>query len=637
MNSDLKRPAEVRIGIVANSARVAFIKTRLVAEGFSNLALFRGRDALLQYLRQHRAEHAPQAGLGQAASWPPAFDLLILSEVLEQAELDQLIPQVSSGQLGGMGLIMVTDADLNAALELQRRYRDLGALDVLSLNGSWQALGSRLLLAAGLVEERRQRHQAVSRYKAEISQRKVLETRLRYQVMHDEITGVGNYKNLEQRLENSTLHARQYGQSNGLIYINLGQFRLVNDIEGHEAGNQVLIRVASALRAELDSETLLARIGADEFAVLLENCSEDQLQQTARRLHAKINAITYIGRDNHYHATASLGLALQTPASAETAQKFFSNAKYACALARKRGRNCIYRFNPDDDGIRMLEQDLKWVQRIRDALAGNQFSLMFQPVLDIKRGQISHSEALLRMRGRDGELVSPAQFIPVAERMGLIQQIDLWVVEHGLDIIGRLHDSYDHISFGLNLSAHAFESGDLLPLVERKLEQHWINPGRIVFEITETAAITSVGATRDLLGRLRAMGCRFALDDFGSGFASFSYLKNFPVDLLKIDGSFIVNLHSDPMDQLLVKSMVEVAHRLNKKVIAEFVETQEVLDMLQGYGVDYAQGYLIGRPTAQMESLLGRRQGGGHVDLLGDDLGDGMLRPLLETGWDSGA
>lgn len=598
---------EARICIVANSGRATILIKRLMSNGFRGLTVVRGGDALLEQLRQSANPEARRQPMGRRleALEPveAAFDVIFLTEVLSQEDLTDLTRLLNGGELGWMGVIVVLDGEPPDP-ERGALLRRLGALDIFALNGPWSELVSRLLLVSGLVEERRQRHQMVDRYRAEISQRKVLETRLRYQVMHDELTGLINYRNLEQRMENATLHARQYVRTNGLIYLNLGQFKLVNDIEGHEAGNQVLVMVANKLRSEVDNSAVLARIGSDEFVVLLENTSESRVQQAALLLHQKINEIVYVGKDNTYHATASMGIALQTPESAENAQKFFANAKQACRLARQRGRNSIYRFDPRDDGIKILEQDLKWAQKIRDALTNDQFFLVFQPVINLEKNRITHAEALIRMRGPGGETISPAQFIPVAERMGLIHQIDLWVVEHTLDLIGRLHDSYAHVSFGLNLSTHAFECPDLLPLIERKLEQHWIDPGRIVFEITETAAITSVAETRRMLARLRGLGCRFALDDFGSGFASFSYLKNFPVDVLKIDGSFIVNLPSDPMDQMLVRSMVDVAHNLNKQVIAEFVEKQEVVDMLRDYGIDYAQGYLFGKPEQEMQALL---------------------------------
>ncbi|MCK4951465.1 MAG: EAL domain-containing protein, partial [Gammaproteobacteria bacterium] len=207
---------------------------------------------------------------------------------------------------------------------------------------------------------------------------------------------------------------------------------------------------------------------------------------------------------------------------------------------------------------------------------------------------------LIRMQGEGGETYTPADFIPVAERMGLIQQIDLWVVEHALDFLAALPPEKADIIMSINLSGRAFQDRTLLPLIKQKLEMTWVSASRLTFEITETAAITNFSETRDMVARLRALGCRFALDDFGSGFCSFSYIKNYPVDILKIDGSFIVNMINDETDQLLVKSMIEVSHSLGKKVVAEYVENRQILEKLREFGVDYVQGYYIGMPDAEL-------------------------------------
>ena len=247
-----------------------------------------------------------------------------------------------------------------------------------------------------------------------------------------------------------------------------------------------------------------------------------------------------------------------------------------------------------------LRSAIHWVPLIRDALTNNKFTLVFQPVLDLKNRTIAHYETLIRMIGNDGELITPNNFIPVAEKMGLIHDIDIWVVSHAIDILNALPEKHKNTSFNINLSSHAFQDTTLLPLLKKKIEKTGIQASRITFEITETAAIANFSQTREMILNIRKLGCRFALDDFGSGFSSFNYIKEFPVDYLKIDGTFITNLANDQVDQTLIKSMIEIARKLNKKTIAEFVENKMVLDLLVQYGADYAQGYFIGKPSPEL-------------------------------------
>jgi EAL domain-containing protein (putative c-di-GMP-specific phosphodiesterase class I) len=240
-----------------------------------------------------------------------------------------------------------------------------------------------------------------------------------------------------------------------------------------------------------------------------------------------------------------------------------------------------------------LRHSVKWAPRIRAALKQEKFVLEFQPIYSLKERKINHYECLIRMRGQGDKLYYPQDFIPVAEAMGLIHQIDLWVVNHAFELLTHIPSD---TALAVNLSGNIFLDQNLYPLVERKLLETGADPSRLVFEITETSAISNFEQTKQMVDRLRHLGCRFALDDFGAGFNSYSYLKHFPVDILKIDGGFITNLHNDPVDQLLVKSMIDISHSLGKKTVAEFVEDRETLKMLQEFGVDFVQGYLIGKP-----------------------------------------
>jgi EAL domain-containing protein (putative c-di-GMP-specific phosphodiesterase class I) len=246
-----------------------------------------------------------------------------------------------------------------------------------------------------------------------------------------------------------------------------------------------------------------------------------------------------------------------------------------------------------------LRHSVEWAPRIRSALKDGRFMLEFQPIYSLKTGDITHYECLIRMIGeKSGEVYQPQQFIPVAEDMGLIYQIDCWAMNRAFEMLDKLPE---HISLAINLSSHALLNESFYGLVQDKLQEIDVNPDRIIFEITETTAISNYKQAKRMVTQIQSLGCNFALDDFGAGFNSYNYLKHFPVDILKIDGSFITQLEHDPVDQLLVKSMIDIAHRLGKKTVAEYVERESTLELLKNYGVDYIQGFLIGRPQSQID------------------------------------
>jgi EAL domain-containing protein (putative c-di-GMP-specific phosphodiesterase class I) len=270
-----------------------------------------------------------------------------------------------------------------------------------------------------------------------------------------------------------------------------------------------------------------------------------------------------------------------------------AHAEQACFVAKTRGGNAVHRFSQDDDILQKMRDDMHWAQPIRLALGSSQFFLTFQPVLNVRQSNITHFEALVRIPSSLGGDEHSARFMLAAERLGLAQQIDLWVVDNAIDYLTENSD----ISLGVNLSSHAFQEGAIMSLLEEKLQNSLIDPQRLTFEITETSAILSFADTRRMVTNLRDLGCRFALDDFGSGFSTYHYLKQFPIDMLKIDGSFIINLKQDQQDKAIVQSMIDIAHGLGKEVVAEFIEDGETLALLATMGIDHAQGYHIGKPT----------------------------------------
>ena len=478
---------------------------------------------------------------------------------------------------------------------------DAGATDIAFLPvARAEELVPRVIAALLLKRERDIRRRREAELEAELAERKVMEARLQYLVSHDDLTGLSNRRRLEQVLEAAVRRMRDEGTSGALVYIDLDQFKIINDLEGHTAGDRLLMSVANILRSRLHQHDLLARISSDEYAVLIENADEAGAMALAESLRRAIDDYRFATDDREYQISASIGVLLIRPEDEVTASEALARSAQACFEAKAHGRNLVHLFDRNDLETSILREAVGWVPRIREALASDRFCMVFQPVLDLRENRVVGYEALIRMTQPDGSLIRPDAFIPIAERMGLIHDIDLWVVDYALKTLHRLPRALDHISLNVNLSIHAFQDPALLALVRERLAQTGLAPERITFEITETAAVASYEQTRNMVNELRAIGCRFALDDFGTGFSSFNYLKQFPVDFLKIDGSFISNLLNDPIDQRLVKSMIEVGRALGKRIVAEFVENAETLALLREYGVDRVQGNHIGEPLRRI-------------------------------------
>ncbi|NOY67443.1 MAG: EAL domain-containing protein [Gammaproteobacteria bacterium] len=523
--------------------------------------------------------------------------LVVLGENNQKADIFEVCRLlVSRIEYSDIAIILLVDPDSNTLSEAIKKGYEAGALDVIPANAQVNELLPRVSLALNLQQEKGLRKMREEVWETERAERKIMEARLKYLVAHDDLTGLSNRRRLEQALELAIIRSRNFHRNNALIYIDLDQFKIVNDAEGHDIGDRMLIDVANVLRNFVKQEYLVSRLGSDEFTILLEHVSETTALEYAEELRKTLADHVFTLNAISYHIFASIGVVINVPEETITVSKLLAKAEQACYIAKTQGRNIVYKFSDDDEGLQELRNYTRWVPIIRNALANNRFFLVFQPIMDLKTKKILHYEALTRMHGENDEVYTPADFIPVAERMGMIHQIDLWVVEHVLDFMSNLPEEHNDVGININLSGHAFQDASLLALIKQKLEMTWVSASRITFEITETAAITNFSETRKMVARLRALGCRFALDDFGSGFCSFSYIKNYPVDTLKLDGSFIVNIINDETDMLLVKSMTEIAHSLGKKVVAEYVENKEILSRMVECGVDYVQGFYVGVP-----------------------------------------
>jgi len=452
-----------------------------------------------------------------------------------------------------------------------------------------------------LKQERLLRHQQEEQLINELASKSVIEAKLKFLVAHDELTGLFNRSSFERQLKLIMNLSNKMKKEGSLLFIDIDRFSLINELEGFDVGDRLLVELTILIRKLIPANSLFARIGADEFCLFLENKAQKQAYVLAETIRATVENFRFFTGEICYSVSVSIGVAsLDTANPAQHPGEMILHARQACKFAKISGRDKIRIYNHEDQSVKERRRDIYWVPIIRKAMRDNDLFLVFQPVVQLNNGDISHYEVLLRMRGEDGQIITPDQFIPVAERMGLIHALDLWVVEHAIDFLASLPPYLSRVSLAINLSGTAFEYPDLLQVIRDKLELTWVDAGRLTFEITETAAVDNFERTRDMINKIRELGCKFALDDFGAGFCSFNYLKFFPVDFVKIDGQFVRNLDHNETDQILVKSMVEIAGKLGKRTIAEFVETPNIALKLKEFGVNLGQGYAFGRPERNL-------------------------------------
>lgn len=576
--------AKILIGGTA-LAETAFTKTLLEVSGFSHIQTTSSLEGVMQLLRQGITNDICD------------IDLLILDKDMPDLNLQDL--RLVMDQFDEWRLIPIICLCKESQWDHAQVLTDLGhgVTSMLYHPLTAESLPPAIMTALAVKRERDSSYRQQLDLEDELANLKVMEARLQFSVSHDDLTGLANRRRLEQALELSLTQVRNFMSTSALFYIDLDSFKVLNDAEGHEAGDTLLVQVANSLRRYFRVNDTLVRIGSDEFAVLVDNTDKKMAIQQAEGLRNLFDGYSFEHHGQHYHLSASIGIKLVQRQDATTVGEVLSHGNQACYTAKKRGRNRVHLYSPEDREMHTLRHSVEWAPRIRAALKEENFLLEFQPIFALDAGAITHYECLIRMRGDGGVLYYPKEFIPVAEAMGLIHQIDFWVVAKAFDLLRTMPDS---ISFAVNLSGNVFLDENLYHLVQEKLKETDIDPGRIVFEITETSAISNFEQTKRMVTNLRSLGCRFALDDFGAGFNSYSYLKHFPVDILKIDGGFITDLDNDPVDQLLVKSMIDIAHSLGKKTVAEFVERESTLTLLKSYGVDFVQGYLVGKPQSNI-------------------------------------
>lgn len=435
----------------------------------------------------------------------------------------------------------------------------------------------------------------------DISKESRLFRQLSYQASHDQVTGLINRREFENQLVSALQRAHENpSHSHGLLYVDLDQFKVVNDTFGHIAGDELLRQVSELIQSGIRATDVVARLGGDEFAVLLERCDRERAMEVAESIRLAIEQHRFVWQDAFTNVRCSIGVVMVTHESADVAG-VMSSADVACYSAKDMGRNQVHLYQDSDVSLR--HEEMKWVSRITSAVEDNRLELYFQPIVGIgdhRNDTRGHYELLLRMRDEHGHIVQPDQFIPAAERYNMMSTLDRWVVHEALTNLADRSPKSDRARYTLaiNLSGTSLSEDRFLEYVIGELEKARLPRGAICFEITETAAISNLSRVIHFMQSLKKLGCKFSLDDFGSGLSSFTYLKNLPVDYLKIDGQFIRNVVDDSVDESMVRAINEVGHAMGIETIAERVENKQVLDKLGELGVSFAQGYYIARPTS---------------------------------------
>jgi diguanylate cyclase (GGDEF)-like protein/PAS domain S-box-containing protein len=434
----------------------------------------------------------------------------------------------------------------------------------------------------------------------DVSKESRLFRQLSYQASHDTLTGLINRREFENRLVAALDSTRgSVEQAHALLYVDLDQFKVVNDTFGHTAGDALLRQLSEQIQAKIRSTDLLARLGGDEFGILLERCSEERAIKVAEDIRQSIEGYRFEWKESFTTVRCSIGIVIVSGENADVAG-VMSSADVACYSAKDMGRNQVHLYRDSDASLR--HEEMKWVSRITSAVEEGRFELYFQPIIGIgkREGKCrGHYELLLRMRDEKGELVGPDQFIPAAERYNLMSTLDRWVVHEALtELADRNTKGEARYTLAINLSGTSLSEDRFLEFVIDEFKRQKLPKGAICFEITETAAISNLSRVVHFMQALKKLGCKFSLDDFGSGLSSFTYLKNLPVDYLKIDGQFIRNVAEDAVDESMVIAISSVGHAMGIETIAERVETKKVLDKLGALGIEFAQGFYIARPAS---------------------------------------
>ncbi len=430
----------------------------------------------------------------------------------------------------------------------------------------------------------------------DVSKSHRLASRLTWQASHDELTQLINRREFERQLEGAIQSARNENAEHSLCFMDLDKFKAVNDTCGHAAGDELLKQLSDIFRSKIRGADLLARLGGDEFGIILTKCGLEHAKKVAEQIRVAVEEYRFIWDGRSFQVGVSIGL-VSVDVTTPDVDEVFVASDSACYAAKEAGRNRVHVYSPDDAEIAQRQGEAQWLVQLQAALDEDRFQLFYQPIVPIQdKNGIIHYEILLRMLDEKGQIIPPGAFIPSAERYQMMSKIDRWVIKHTFAWMDKYWKKNDKEIFAINLSGQSIADPLLLEDIKTWLANSTFAPENISFEITETAAISNLKMAQKFIDDLKRVGCGFALDDFGSGLSSFAYLKNMPVDFLKIDGVFIRDIANDAIDKAMVEAIHNVGNVLNLKTIAEFVEDDDIIQILEKIGVDYAQGYGIDRP-----------------------------------------
>lgn len=461
--------------------------------------------------------------------------------------------------------------------------------------------------AAPIRDETGQVHGAILIFR-DVTEVRTLASQLSYRASHDALTGLVNRREFEIRLQQALDNARSENTQSALCYLDLDQFKVINDTCGHAAGDELLKQISGELKKVLRDSDILSRLGGDEFGVLLEGCTLEKASTIAEKLRETIRKIRFTWSDKQFEAGVSIGIVPVSSASGNLAD-LLSAADSACYEAKDKGRNRVHLFDPDDSNILRRQGEMHWVHRITDALEQKNLVLYGQPIRPVSPlvKVNPRYEILVRLIDETGNIVPPNAFLPAAERYNLMSVIDRYVIEESVRILANSEKFGRKISFNVNLSGQSLNDEAFPDFMHEVLHKYDFDPASLTLEITETAAVANFSMASRLLGALKSYGCQFALDDFGSGLSSFAYLKNIPVDFIKIDGSFVRDIIDDKTDRAFVRSIAQIASIMGLQSVAEYVENGRIASKLQELGIDYMQGHHVGIPVplpALLEGIL---------------------------------
>ena len=413
---------------------------------------------------------------------------------------------------------------------------------------------------------------------------------------HDSLTGLFNRRRFVEEFKAEIDEVLQSGHTSALFFIDLDQFKYVNDACGHHAGDRLIRKVADELRRSVRHDDIVSRFGGDEFAILMHQIDVDAARAAAEAILDNMRRMAHIEGDHVFHVHCSIGVAMLTGDHLDP-DDLINQADIACREAKLAGRNRLHVYEHSEETVQRISTDVGWMNRLRQALDENEFELRFQPINRIDTGATTHHEVLIRLKSDDGKLVLPDAFLPAAVRFGLMSEIDCWMIRSAAEAYAKHSCREKQMKLAINLSANAFENEDLTTFVDEIFQEHNVRPSDIILEITESLAVRRPLHVEQKIAELRKLGCQFALDDFGTGYSSFSYLQKLHFDYIKIDGAFVHDLLENPVDQKMIKLIAEIGREAGMQTIAEYVQNAESLLRLGELGVDMAQGHFVGRPT----------------------------------------